>query len=572
MAAFSRWANRPVKLLLFLGIAFFVYLKWSSSSPNSSAMLKPATSMLLSTAAAAAADMGVDLNWHPPAATQVNNLTSALQGSGTYGFIFNSSQTPDARYGQYNWCNMPHARRAEYLHGGGMTLVPQQPKDDGQSPPPLRVRPEDYELRYVEVIQRHHKRTPYAANAFPVEPYRWDCDDQGLYYFGQSLLPVANDDDNGPSATRNKSAQTYWKGTSSPINPFVPTGWIGSCQFPQITAAGLDDSRQHGRDLYDVYHTLLSFLPSREEESGNAWRRHAAYRVTNNQITSQVAGQVIAGMWGDDAITRPVPLLIQAAGVDSLEPQYRCPAAAAAFARLQSDADARWKQHLDAARDLYATLDGISGVPAADAGFHASFDHYYDNLSARQCHADKPLPCNATTGRCVTRDLADTVYRLGQWEYSHLYRDAGPAALGASVAAYGVWIAELASHLRSVAAGDGGMGEIRYLHNVAHDGSVSRVLSILQADLMVWPGMGSEVIFEVYRAKKKTKKTEVKTAATEGAHYVRVLFGGRLLKSSNPSLGLMDMLPLETLLAYFDGLVGRDASLIKGKCDGSIPL
>ncbi|KAK7920104.1 hypothetical protein PG985_008126 [Apiospora marii] len=565
MAAFSRWANRPAKLLLFLGIAFFVYLKWSSSSPNSSsAMLNPAaTSLLVSTGAAAAAGMGVDLNWHPPAATQLNNLTSALQGSGTYGFIFNTSQTPDARYGQYNWCNMPHARRTEYTHGGGMPLVPQQPKDDE----PLRARLEDYELRYVEVIQRHHKRTPYAANAFPVEPYRWDCDDQGLYYFGQSLLPAADNDDNGGSATttRNKSAQTYWKGTSSPVNPFVPAGWIGSCQFPQITSAGLDDSRQHGRDLYDVYHTLLHFLPSREEDNGNAWRRHVAYRVTNNQITSQVAGQLIAGMWGDDAITRPVPLLIQAAGVDSLEPQYRCPAAAAAFARLQSDADARWQQHLDAARALYATLDGISGVPAADAGFHASFDHYYDNLSARQCHADKPLPCNATTDECVTQDLADAVYRLGQWEYSHLYRDAGPLALGASVAAYGVWIAELASHLRSAAARDGGLGGIRYLHNVAHDGSLSRVLSILQADLMVWPGMGSEVIFELYRAKAAA-------TAAYGAHHVRVLFGGRPLKSSNPSLGLMDMLPLETLLAYFDGLVGLNASLIKGKCDGSIPL
>lgn len=558
MAVFSRWANRPAKLLLFLGIAFFVFLKWSSSSSsvNTTTMLNPAASLLLSTAAAAAADMGVDLNWHPPAATQVNNLTSALQSPGTYGFIFNSSQTPDARYGQYNWCNMPHARRTEYFHGG-LPLVPQQP----ESPPP-RVRPEDYELRYVEVIQRHHKRTPYAANAFPVEPYRWDCDDQGLYYFGQSLLPLADTKDS-TATTRNKSAQTYWKGTSSPINPFVPAGWIGSCQFPQITLAGLDDSRQHGRDLYDVYHTLLNFLPSREEENGNAWRRHVLYRVTNNQITSQVAGQLIAGMWGDDAITRPVPLLIQAAGVDSLEPQYRCPVAAAVFARLQSDADARWKQHLEAARDLYATLDGISGVPPTDTGFHVSFDHYYDNLSARQCHANKPLPCNATTGQCVTQDLSDTVYRLGQWEYSHLYRDAGPLALGASAAAYGVWIAELAAHLRSVAAGDGAMGEIRYFHNVAHDGSLSRVLSILQADLMVWPGMGSEVIFEVYQKK---------SISPDGAHYVRVLFGGQPLKSSNPSLGLMDMLPLETLLAYFDGLVGRNASLIKGKCDGSIPL
>jgi hypothetical protein len=54
-----------------------------------------------------------------------------------------------------------------------------------------------------------------------------------------------------------------------------------------------------------------------------------------------------------------------------------------------------WNAHLTAATSLYATLDDISGVSPTDGGFHASFDHYYDNLSARQCHA-KPLPCKLT--------------------------------------------------------------------------------------------------------------------------------------------------------------------------------
>jgi acid phosphatase len=54
--------------------------------------------------------------------------------------------------------------------------------------------------------------------------------------------------------------------------------------------------------------------------------------------------------------------------------------------------------------------------------------------------------------------------------------------------------------------------------------------------------------------------------ARSSGYHVRVLFGGKVLKSSNPSLGKMDMLPVETLLAYFDGLVGEGASLIKAKC------
>ncbi|KAI1750429.1 histidine acid phosphatase [Xylaria castorea] len=465
----------------------------------------------------------VDLGWYPPRATSINNLTTALHGDGVYGFIFNSSYTPDREYGTYNWCDMPHVRKTEY------------------------VKPEkEFELVYVEVIQRHHKRTPYASNAFPVEPYHWDCDDQGLYYYGAPF---------NSSFSVKRPAPGFWRGFTSSINPYVPTGWVGTCQFPQITAPGLDDSYVHGQDIYGVYHELLGFLPSRAQQD---WRGKVVYRVTQNVITSQVAGMLIGGTWGTGEST---PLLIEAAGVDSLEPQYACPVGSGLFNTIKSSADPVWEAHLDGAAGLYAVLDDISGVPPADAGFHASFDHYFDNLSARQCHA-KPLPCKIGSAACINQTLADAVYRLGQWEYSHMYRDA-PQSLAASVASYGVWMAELAAHLRAVVAGE---ETPLYFHNVAHDGSVSRVLSILQIDVMVWPGMGSEVVFELY--KRARQPTQGKSSSS--GHYVRVLFGGQVLRSSNPSLGVMDMLPLETLLAYFDGLVGGDASLVMGKCNGTI--
>jgi hypothetical protein len=38
-----------------------------------------------------------------------------------------------------------------------------------------RVAPESYTLQYVEVIQRHHKRTPYASNTFFKEDVEWGC-------------------------------------------------------------------------------------------------------------------------------------------------------------------------------------------------------------------------------------------------------------------------------------------------------------------------------------------------------------------------------------------------------------
>lgn len=211
-----------------------------------------------------------------------------------------------------------------------------------------------------------------------------------------------------------------------------------------------------------------------------------------------------------------------------------------------------------------------------DSAFHASFDPYFDNLSSRQCHA-KPLPCkDGGNSTCVTQELADAVYRLGHWEYSHIYRDAEDS-LAASVASYGVWVAELAANLRAAMEGK---NDVVYMHNVAHDGSVSRLLSILQLDEMVWPGMGAEVVFELYKKKGGSEAPPLGVSARatpddnesggdkdgSGGYYVRVLFNGQVLKSSSPTLGDLDMVPVETLLGYFDGLVGKNADLVKEKC------
>ncbi|RDW82422.1 histidine acid phosphatase-2 [Coleophoma cylindrospora] len=489
------------------------------------AFMAAAASTLLGGGAQAA----VDLGWYPPNATVINSLAQVLNGTDIYGFVYNSSSVPDSVYGTYNWCNMPHVRATEY----------QKPSAE-------------YQLQYVEVIHRHHKRTVYASNAFPVESYGWDCDDEGLFYYGQ------------PKDGR-KSAHTYWQGYTSPENPFVPSGFLGSCQFPQITAGGLDDSWQHGKDLYGVYHDLLGFLPNNTQEK-------ATFRVTQNVITSEVAGMVINGMFGTEA---NYPLLIQASGIDSLEPAYSCAVSSNLFSDITSSTN--WQSHLTAASTLYSTLDDISGVDPTDSGFHASFDHYYDNLSARQCHA-KPLPCKLVNGvnstTCVTQSIANEVYRMGNWEYSYKYRD-DSRSLAASATSYGVWVGELTTHIRDFISGK---SNVIWRHNVAHDGSISRLLSVLQIDVMVWPGMGSEVVFELYKKDNATTTATApaapsnSTASGSSGYFIRVLWAGQVLRSSNPSLGLMDMVPLETVLAYFDGLVGVGANLVHGKCNGTVAV
>ena len=96
----------------------------------------------------------------------------------------------------------------------------------------------------------------------------------------------------------------YRKGYTSPVNPFVPAGWIGSCKFPQITAGGLQDAGQHGKDLLGIYRELLGFLPAPESDE---WRNTVVFRVTNNLITSEVAGMVIGGM----GAAIPVSLVVE---------------------------------------------------------------------------------------------------------------------------------------------------------------------------------------------------------------------------------------------------------------------
>ena len=72
----------------------------------------------------------IDLGWYAPNATDINDLSSVINGTGVYGFIFNSSLTPaTSSYSTYNWCNMPHVRRQEYV-----------------------VPPSDFKLEYVEVV------------------------------------------------------------------------------------------------------------------------------------------------------------------------------------------------------------------------------------------------------------------------------------------------------------------------------------------------------------------------------------------------------------------------------------
>lgn len=471
------------------------------------------------------ANLDVSLDWYPPPKTDINDLGKVITSEGVHGFIFNSSDGP---VNEYNFCNMPRVNPDTY------------PKAD-----------KEYELEYVEIIQRHHKRTPYAHNSFPVEDEKWFCDDELLFYGGEVT---------GENALG--SANTYWTVYTTNANPMIPLGFNGTCQFPQITRDGLVDSWEHGKDLKKIYHGVTDFIPPEHHSKANT------YRVTNNPITSQVASRLILGMWGAKR-DENMPLLVQPASIDSLEPSYPCKAAEDLYASFGpgSDSDA-WNAHLRRSEPLRKRLDELSGVDPEDKDWSSSWDHYFDNLSARLCH-QKALPCSVKNSTdCLSMEEAEQVFRLGEYEYSFLFRDA-ERSLRYSVASFGIWVGELVQNFRSMmtdevsATSQATSSRVRWRHNTAHDGSIARLLSILQVNKMVWPGMGAEIVFELF-SKDSGREEGIR------CYYLRVLWGGQILRSSHPAFGRMDMIPIGTFLAYVDGLVGIRGSKIPEMCKGKL--
>lgn len=129
--------SRTTKLLvLVFSSALLVYLL--SGADLVPLRLSGEKSPIVSTAESPKEDTSptmaaVDLSWYPPSQTLVNNLTNVVSDSttGVYGFIYDSSHTPDQDYGTYNWCNMPHVRASEY-----------------------KVPPDEYQLVYVELVSQ----------------------------------------------------------------------------------------------------------------------------------------------------------------------------------------------------------------------------------------------------------------------------------------------------------------------------------------------------------------------------------------------------------------------------------
>ncbi|KAN0078177.1 Histidine phosphatase superfamily [Tylopilus felleus] len=380
--------------------------------------------------------------------------------------IYNSSVTPsDLPWNTYNYCNAPHVNSQHYT----------QPEDPAAT------------LEYLNVVIRHHKRTP--DNLYPDElslnPISgWNCTDFIQQDYAAGTAPV------------------YHETIIPEWHPFASQMWSGTCDAGQLTCEGLEDAVKHGQDFWSVYHDTLRFLDVVDP-------RDIEFRTTTEVRTHQVAGAILYGM-DPSTVGRRWPIYTQPENIDSLVPNYNCPNANAIRAAYQSVP--AWTDHLVQYQGLQQKLDATLGTTGLSA-WNAWYDHFFDTFSSRTCHGH-PLPCNAT-GACVSQDDANMVFALGDWEYNYIWNSAQNATTYTSLT-FGVFFTELVHHFERVRSGDE-THKLRFY--VGHDGSMIRLAAglglgdALNGGTLRWPAMGSEIVMEVWQD-------------TNGGQFVRVWHEG----------------------------------------------
>jgi len=366
--------------------------------------------------------------------------------------VYNSSITPSSlAWNTYNYCNAPHINAKHYV----------EPSVAGSK------------LVYLNVIMRHHKRTP--DNLYPQENELnskiWNCTDFHQFSYGGG------------------TAQIFHNTITPDWHPFLSQFWNGTCDEGQLTQAGLEDAVEHGQDFWSIYAKKLGFLSSVNQKD-------IFVRTSTETRTFQVAGGMLTGM-DPEMPTKTFPVTTQPSTIDSIVPNYPCSKANDIRNAYQSVP--AWTDHLQANAPLKARLDATLGT-AGLADWASWYDHFFDTFSSRTCNGH-PLPCNST-GACVSEADAATVFSIGDFEYNYIWNAAQNASMYNSLT-FGVFFQELAQNFKLFQSG----GETFKLRlYIGHDGSMVRLASGLglgKVTPLRWPAMGSEIALEVWESKEQ---------------------------------------------------------------------
>ncbi|KKK20704.1 hypothetical protein P175DRAFT_0521418 [Aspergillus ochraceoroseus IBT 24754] len=436
------------------------------------------------------------------------NATSYIADTtiGTYGGIYSAPVKGPAdggAYGTYDYCSMPHPRAKEY-----------------EMPQAIVNGSTKGKLVYLEYLQRHQRRTPY--NILPGgENQAYQCDNVRPYLYsgpasdsGMQPLPVY--------------AQTY----QDPTNPLTPDV-NGTCQFPQLTVGGVEDGYQHGKDLWEVYGHKLGLIPKKPNK--RVW-----FRSSESPLTQASAGAVLRGVWPD--YHGALPLHQMTPSVDTVNEGYSCSAIGNTLSELESTSE--WAEHLTVTEELRSTLGSMLG--ATSSSWQSTFDHFSDNFQARLCNGYE-LPCNMeNSSDCVTMQLAEEVFRAGDWEWNYYWRT-NPYAKKYIQVVEGLYIGEVVAHLQAVLDKT---STLDYSHTFIHDGDLGPVLGSLGITALRWPGMGSNIAFEVWETEHK-----------EHAFYARVLYSGEPVRTIH---GTLDWVPLSDLINIMKPYIPDDIASLCG--------
>ncbi|PYI09126.1 histidine acid phosphatase [Aspergillus sclerotiicarbonarius CBS 121057] len=438
-------------------------------------------------------------SFYPP----LNHTTFITNASlGTYGGIYTApadQPSPSSAENVYNYCSMPHPRAETY-----------------SLPPPVANQSVSARLVYLEYLQRHQRRTPY--NILPGgENQQYHCDNLHAHVY---VAPASQ----GP-APIPVYGQTY----SDPSNPFLATYVNGSCQYPQLTIGGFLDGYQHGRDLRAVYGDQLQLIPSSPDEDNG---KKIWLRSSTSALTQGSAGGVLRGIWPD--YSAPLPLHQQASGVDTVDQGFSCSAQSEVLSAIESTAE--WNEHLTVTKALRSQLATM--FDADTSSWTSTFDHFADNFQARLCNGYE-LPCRVQNElQCATRDQAEEVFRAGDWEWNYWWRHNANATRYIQLVE-GLFIGEIVRHLEAVQQGT---SELVYSHNFVHDGDLGPILGALGIKALRWPGMGSNIAFEIWQ----TSNSEL---------YARVLYSGRAIETI---YGTLDWIPLSSLISILKPYIPDD--------------
>ncbi|KAF2480805.1 histidine phosphatase superfamily [Neohortaea acidophila] len=416
---------------------------------------------------------------------------------GTYGGIYQAGtydwNVENKTYGTYDYCFMPHPRVQEY-----------------RLPAPVANGSVKAELVYLQYLQRHQRRTPY--NILPTgENQPFECDNIDTYLYAGP----------GQGVSAQAPIDVYGETYTDPTNPFVKTYIPGTCQYPQLTIGGLLDAYIHAQDLWGVYGEKLGFLPSCPDNT--TW-----FRSSESPLTQQTAGGVLRGIW--PSYSKSLPLHQQATDVDTVNEGFSCSYRNTILADILNTS--AWQAQLQAAAPLLAQLEPFT---ANDSAWTQTFDHLSDNFQSRLCNGYH-LPCAINdTSDCVSMTQADEVFRTGDWEWNYYWR-AYPNAKTYIQTVEGLFIQEILARFAAVEAGT---NTIKYEHDFIHDGDIGPVAGALGISSLRWPGMGSNIAFELWRI-------------DGGSIYARVLYSGQPMETI---YGLLEWLPLSQLVGILQEYV-----------------